>query len=379
MAKADTRMQLKFSYLDRQFANPSPFFKELRELVRSGEFTLGPYVEKFEAKFARYIGVKHVIGTNTGTDALILSLKAAGVKPGDEVITVANTFYATVGAIVVAGAKPVFVDCDERSQIDVRQIPSAITPRTRAILPVHWAGCPADIESIIDIARKRKLAVIEDACQATGAKVGRQFVGTFGVVNAFSMHPLKPLNVWGDGGMIVTNDDRIASWLRLYRNHGLVDRDHVQFWGVNSRIQPFQAIIGARLLDDMENLIRIRLRNARLLDRLLADLKEFVSTPPRPRRYREVYTIYLARVKRRDELFRYLNDRGVEAKIHYPIPLHLQNAAAGLKYKLGDFPEAEQQAGEVITLPSHQYITEKQLHYMAGLIRKFYGRGRNAQ
>src|SRR3989338_6217900 len=163
--------QVKYSYLDQQFAQVDEYFEDLRKLVASGEFTLGPYVENFEKKFARYIGVKHVISTNTGTDALILALKASGVKPGDEVITVANTFVATVGAIVASGAKPVFVDSDDRYQIDAKKIAGAITPRTRAVIPVHWAGCPCEIEAIVALANKHRLAVVEDACPAVGAKV----------------------------------------------------------------------------------------------------------------------------------------------------------------------------------------------------------------
>ena len=207
-------MDVKYAYLDQQFAEVDEYFEDLRELVVSGEYTLGPYIEKFEKKFGDYIGIKHVISTNTGTDALILAFKAAGVKPMDEVITVTNTFYATVGAIVAVGAKPVFVDCDDRFQIDANLIDGAITEKTVAIAPVHWAGCPPDIETIVQIANKHNLTVIEDACPAVGAKVNGRFAGTFGKVNTFSMHPLKLLNVWGDGGMIVTDDDSIAKWLR---------------------------------------------------------------------------------------------------------------------------------------------------------------------
>mgnify|MGYP001560270616 FL=1 len=221
-------MQVKYSYLDHQFADVEAYFQDLRKLVSTGEFTLGPFVEAFERKFAAYIGVKHAIGTNTGTGALILALKAVGVRPGSEVITVANTFIASAGAIVAAGARPVFVDCDERYQIDVTRIEAAITSRTAAILPVHWAGCPPEMDKILEIAGRHGIPVVEDACPAVGAKINGRFAGTFGKVNAFSMHPLKPLNVWGDGGIIVTNDDKAAEFLRLYRNHGLADRDHVE-------------------------------------------------------------------------------------------------------------------------------------------------------
>lgn len=374
MSSLKKNKPVKYSYLDKQFADPEEYFSELRELVKSGEFTLGPYVEKFEAKFARYIKVKHVISTNTGTDALILALKAAGVKPGDEVITVPNTFFATVGAIVAAGARPVFVDCDERYQIDAGKIEAAVTAKTRAIVPVHWAGASPDMERIMKIAARKKLKVVEDACPAVGATIRGRFAGTFGDVNAFSMHPLKPLNVWGDGGMIVTDDDRIAEFLRLYRNHGLRDRDHAEFWGVNCRLQPVQAVVATRLLDDMEELIRRRVENARLLDEGLTDLKPFVKTPHRPAEHREVYQLYLVTVERRDELVRHLVGHGVEAKVHYPVPLHLQKAAADLGYREGDFPVCEKQAKEILTLPSHQFIRRDEIDHMVDLIHGFYGK-----
>ena len=367
-------MRVKYSYLSEQFADFESYLPALRGLVKSGEFTLGPYVERFEKQFGDYIGVKHVISTNTGTGALILALKAAGVKPGDEVITVPNTFVATVGAIVAVGARPVFVDCDERYQIDADKIEKKVTRRTRVILPVHWAGCSPDMKRIMAIANKKKVAVVEDACPAVGAKIGGRFAGSFGLVNAFSMHPLKPLNVWGDGGMIATDDDKVAAFLRLYRNHGLSDRDHIDLWGVNSRLQPVQAVVAMRVLADIEKSIKIRNRNARLLDEGLADLGRSLWTPRRLKDTREVYQLYLASASRRDELVKFLTARGVEVKIHYPIPLHLQKAAKSLGYKRGDFPVCEKQAGEIITIPSHQHVSAEQIRYTVDLIHDFYRR-----
>ncbi|MBY0527536.1 MAG: DegT/DnrJ/EryC1/StrS family aminotransferase [Gemmataceae bacterium] len=365
-------MQVKYAYLDQQFAEVDEYFADLRRLVASGEFTLGPFVEEFERKFANYLGVKHVIGTNTGTDALILALKAVGVKAGDEVITVPNTFVATVGAIVAVGARPVFVDCDDRYQIDANRIEAAITKRTRAILPVHWGGCPADIERIVSVARQHDIPVVEDACPAVGAKVNGRSVGTFGKASAFSMHPLKPLNVWGDGGIVVTNDDKAAAFLRLYRNHGLKDRDHVEFWGVNNRLQPVQAVVALRQLDKMHEIIETRVANAQRLDAGLASLREFVQSPRRPAGYLEVYQLYIASVARRDELLTHLNERGIEARVHYPIPLHLQRAARDLGYRAGAFPVCERQAREIITLPAHQHVTAEQIDFLVETMRGFY-------
>jgi len=365
-------MHVKYNYLEQQFLEVDAHFADLRTLVASGEFTLGPFVEIFEKKFAAYIGAKHAIGTNTGTGALTLALKAVGVKHGSEVITVANTFIATVGAIVAAGARPVLVDCDERYQIDVSKIEAAITDKTSAILPVHWAGCPPELEKILEIANRYEIPLVEDACPAVGAKINEKYAGTFGKVNAFSMHPLKPLNVWGDGGIIVTNDDKAADFLRLYRNHGLMDRDHVEIWGVNERLQPFQAVVGARVLDTVNGLVEARIRNAKLFDLGLKGLEAFIRPPERLVGYREVYQLYLVTAVRRDELVAFLNSQGVEAKVHYPIPIHLQNAAKELGYKRGDFPVCERQANEILTLPAHQHITEDEIVYTISKINEFY-------
>ncbi len=366
-------MRVPYNYLKEQFADPmEDYLDDLRPLIQSGEFTFGPFVTAFEQKFAKYIGVKHAIGSCNGTDALMLCLKSLGIKGGDEVITVPNTFYATVGAIVAAGAKPVFVDCDDRYQIDPNKIERAITARTKVILPVHWAGGSPDMQAIMEIAERRGLAVVEDACPAVGAKVNGRSSGTFGRVNAFSMHPLKPLNVMGDGGIVVTNDDEIAQWIRTYQNHGMKDRDHIQMWGINTRLQPIQAVVAGRVLDTIEDLITARNGNARRLDEGLKGWSDFIHPPRRPPENREVYQLYLVTAKRRDQLLSYLMERGIEAKVHYPIPLHLQEAAAGLGYKKGDFPVAERQAGEILTLPAHQFIAGDQIDYMIDTIRAFY-------
>jgi dTDP-4-amino-4,6-dideoxygalactose transaminase len=264
------------------------------------------------------------------------------------------------------------VDCDDRYQIDVSKIEAAITAKTSAILPVHWAGCPPELDKILEIANRHEIPVVEDACPAVGAKIDGKYAGTFGKVNAFSMHPLKPLNVWGDGGIIVTNDDKAAEFLRLYRNHGLVDRDHVEIWGVNERLQPFQAVVGARVLDTVEGLVEARIRNAKLFDAGLKGLESFIRPPNRPSGYREVYQLYLVTAVRRDELVAFLISRGIEAKVHYPIPIHLQNAARDLGYKRGDFPVCERQADEIVTLPAHQHISEEEVAFTVAMIREFY-------
>jgi len=365
-------MIVPYNYLPQQFSDVDTIIEEWREVIKTTQFTLGPFVETFEQKFAEFVGTKHCISTNTGTDALILALKSIGVKPGDEVITVANTFYATVGAIVAVGATPVFVDSDDRYQINVEQIPKVITNKTRAILPVHWAGCSPNILSIMELAEDHDIPVIEDACPAVGAYVDGKHAGTLGKVNAFSMHPLKPLNVMGDGGMVVTDDDDLAEWMGKYRNHGMVDRDHIDFWGVNMRLQPIQAIVAGHVLDTVPELVRVRSRNARLLDEGLAELQDFVQVPLRPPGNVEAYQLYLASFKRRDELCDHLVSKGIEVKVHYPLPLHLQKAALSLGYKEGDFPVSERQAKEILTIPNHQYITPEQIDYILTEIKSFY-------
>lgn len=367
-------MKVPYNYLPMQFANTEEIFNQWRELIASTDFTLGAYIEKFEHEFARYIGSKHCIATNNGTDALILGLRALGIGPGDEVITVCNSFYATTGAIVAVGAKPVMVDCDERYQIDVGRIEENIGHKTKAILPVHWAGASPDMPSIMELANRHKLLVLEDACMGIGGKFGNKNPGTFGQCGAYSLHPLKTLNVMGDGGMIVTDDDALAKWMRIYRNHGMVDRDHNVMWGVNMRMQPLQAIVASIGLKSLDEVLEKRNRNAKILDEMLSssDLKGFARPPIRENRNYETHSLYMALFEYRDELLEFLVENGVEAKIHYPIPLHLQEAAKIYGYKAGDFPTAEAQANHLITLPIHQYLEDHQIEYIASTIKNFY-------
>ena len=364
-------MKVPYNYLPMQFSDVDAIFADWKKLIESTEFTLGPFAERFEKEFAGFIGCKHVISTNTGTDALILALKAIGVGAGDEVISVPTTFFATTGAIVTVGARPVFVDIDDRYQIDIDNIQKAITHRTKAILPVHWGGASPDMMAIMKIAEDFGLKVVEDACMAPGGGIKGKHPGTFGHANAWSMHPLKPLNVMGDGGMVSTNDDDLAEWMRMYRNHGMVDRDHNAIWGVNMRLQPLQAIVASHILKTVPETVDIRNRSARMLDEGLNKLRDYVTVPPRPVGYRETFSLYMARFKKRDALIKYLVERKIEAKIHYPVPLHLQKAAEFLGYKPGDFPKSEQYGEEILTLPVHQYINDEQISYMIQTIKTF--------
>jgi len=365
-------MKVPYNYLPYEFQNPNLIFNKWRKLIKSTQFTLGPYIEKFEKQFAKYIGIKHCISTNNGTDALILCLKGLGISKGDEVITVSNTFYASVGAIVSCGATPVFVDCDNRYQIDINSIQKAITNKTKAIMPVHWGGASPDMIKINKIAKKNKLFVIEDACMGIGALLNNKKPGTFGIVNAFSMHPLKTLNVMGDGGMVVTNNDRLASWIKKFRNHGMINRDNIEIWGENKRLQPLQAIVASHQLKKVKKTIKKRNTNAKYLDKELKELFPNIVLPPRNKNNLEAFALYMGLFKKRDKLMKYLLKSGIEVKIHYPKPLHLQKAARDLRYKKGSFPVSERQALKLLTLPVHQYLSKKQLKFMVNKIKSFY-------
>lgn len=365
-------MLVEYNYLPKEFADVEGVIADWRGLIKTTDFTLGAYVASFEERFAKHVGAKHCIAVNNGTDALILSLKSLGVGPGDEVISVTNTFYATIGAIVAVGATPVLIDCDDRFQMDADQIEGAITPKTKAIVPVHWGGASPDMERIVEIAKKHGLLMVEDACMGIGAYVNDKHTGTFGDVNAFSCHPLKSLNAMGDGGMVVTDNDEYAAWMRTYRNHGMVDRDHIEFWGVNMRMQPLQCVVLNHGLDRLENTIKIRNRNAAILDKGLRDLSQ-VHVPARRDGHVETFALYMALFERRDELRKYLIDKNIEVKVHYPLALHQQEAAKkNCIFDISRLKNAEKQANMLITIPVHQFCSEEQMRYVVDTIKEFY-------
>lgn len=365
-------MKVGFSYLDRQFADLDAYLADIQKLVLSGKFTLGPAVAEFEKSFAELCGMPHAIGVGSGTDALILSLEMLGVGKGDEVITAANTFIATVGAIAMVGATPRFVDSDETFTMNPELLRAAITPRTKAILPVHYTGQPANMPAISAIAEEHGLILVEDACQSISARFDDKPVGSWGATAGFSLHPLKNLNVWGDGGIIVTRSDELAGRLRLYRNHGLSGRDEVLMFGRNSRLDALHAVIGSRLIKETKSITERRIANAKRLDTALAELAPHVRVPARLPNAKHVYHLYIVRVERRDELRQFLRDSGIDARIHYPVPVHLQPAAAHLGYAAGDFPVAEGDSRESITLPAHQHLTDEEIEFMIERVRAFY-------
>ena len=364
-------MHVRYSPLGQQYADPEPIFDELRELVRSGDFTLGKSVREFEDMFASMMGVKHAIGVGSGTDACKLPLKALGIGAGDEIITCANTFWATVGAIHEVGARPVFVDCKDNFCLDVSQIEAAITPRTKAIMPVHLTGDAADMPRVMQIAQKHGLGVVEDGCQSLMGELDGKRIGTFGVAAAFSMHPLKVINVWGDAGVIITNDDAMAAQCKLLRNHGLKNRDEMEILGYNSRLDSTQAVVGKYIVKQTPWIAEQRAKNAAFLDAGFSNVSG-VKIPPRDPRVKHVYLLYILFAERRDELLKYCIDKGIEAKVHYPIPLYQQKALQFLGYKPGTFPVTDRHAVECITFPVDQHLSKDEMDYMIQTVSNFY-------
>ncbi len=364
-------MQVRYSYLKQQFENCEDLWEQLKEFVSTGDFTLGKPLTEFENKFAKLIGTKYAIGVNSGTDAIKLALKASGVGHGDEVITAANTFVATVGAIVELGAKPIFVDCNDTFCMDVDLVENAITERTKAIVPVHFTGYMTDMRKLNLIAKKHDLSVVEDACQSILGAIDNKNAGTWGNAGAFSLHPLKNLNVWSDGGVIVTNDEKLDHQLRLFRNHGLSNRDTVQVMGYNSRLDTIQAVVGNWLIPRTEEIANQRIQNAHYYDEGLSKNSQ-LRIPPRPKNYKIVYHLYMVFAEKRDELLDYCIKAGIEAKIHYPVPIYLQPALSYLNHKLGDFPVTDRHAKSVISFPCDQHLSKEEMDFVITTVSNFY-------
>ncbi len=372
--KKNQKLKINHSYLVEQFADYTKIFKEVEKVVKKGDYTLGKEVDICEKNFAKRTGAKYAISVGNGTDALLLTLKALNIGAGDEVITVPYTFIATVGSIVTAGATPVFVDIKEDYNIDENKIRLAITKKTKAIMPVHWAGRPCELDKIYSIAKKFKLHVIQDSAHVIGARFKKKHLVNFGDACTYSMHPLKNLNVWGDGGFIVTNKKPLAKKLYLIRNHGLKNRNNVEVFGFNSRLDTIQAAVANyKMKNKLDNITSKRIKNAKMLDKLLSTNKN-VTTVKRLKYLKEVFHLYHINVKKRDLLQKYLIKNNVDAKVHYPIPVHLQKAAKYLKYKKGDFPVAEKMANTSLSLPVHEFIDNRHIKHMVYSINKFYSK-----
>ena len=363
--------KVRYSYLPQQFAEIDDLLLEIKDFVKTGDFTLGAPLAEFEKKFSSLMGTKYAVGVNSGTDAIKLGLKALGVGHGDEVITAANTFIATVGAINEIGAIPVFIDCDDTFCMNVNLVEKAITNKTKAIVPVHFTGYMTDMEKLNKIGEKHNLPIVEDACQGILAAQNGKYSGTWGVCGAFSLHPLKNLNVWSDGGIIITDDKAFCDKLRLLRNHGMKNRDEISLLGYNSRLDTIQAVVGNWLIPQTHSIANKRIENAKYYDDNLGKLNQ-ITIPPRPKDMKLVYHLYIVFAQRRDELLKFCLEKGIEAKIHYPIPLYLQEGLKFLGYKKGDFPVTERHTNEIITFPVDQHLSRDELDYVIKVVNEFY-------
>jgi dTDP-4-amino-4,6-dideoxygalactose transaminase len=344
----------------------------LRQVMNATAFSGGPFVDRFEAQFASFCQCSHAIGVGSGTDALWLALLALGVGPGDEVITVPNTFIATAEAISLCGATPVFVDVDEQSYtMNPGLLEEAITSRTKAVIPVHLYGQAADMAPIMAIARKHGLYVIEDACQAHGAEYQGRRAGSIGDAGCFSFYPGKNLGAYGEAGGVVTNDPELAAKVRMLRDHGQSHKYHHQVIGVNSRMDGLQgAVLGVKLRY-LPNWNEERRRRAELYREQLSGVDGIIL--PREMDYaRHIYHIFAVRVRNRDALMAALTEKGVGCGIHYPVPVHLQEAYNFMGMKKGQFPVAEKCADEVVSLPMFAELTEEQIEYVAYEIKSFF-------
>lgn len=344
-------------------------------VIDSGQFILGDEVSKFEKRFAELCGVNFAISVNSGTDALILALRSLGIGPGDEVITVPNSFIASTSCIMLVGAQPVFIDVREDYNMDPARIKEAINSRTKAILPVHLAGRPADMAPIMQVAHEYNLHVVEDCAQAVMAKYRGQKVGSFGVVNCFSLHPLKTLNACGDGGVLTTNDEAIYERLKILRNLGLKTRNDCVQWSINSRLDTIHAALLLIKLEYLEEWTIKRRSNARFYHKNLDHLDSIVCPSEKEHEF-SVYHTFIIQAERRDELKEYLAKRGIETAIHYPKPIHLHTVASDLGYKKGNFPVAERQSQRILSLPIYPELGEEGLRFVVNTIADFYQHGK---
>jgi dTDP-4-amino-4,6-dideoxygalactose transaminase len=342
----------------------------IKEVIDSGAFAGGQFVEKFEREFADYCGARYCIGLGSGTEALWLALLAGGVGAGDEVITVANTFMATAEAITYCGARPVFVDVNEKTYtMDPAGLEAALSPRTKAVIPVHLFGQPADMDPISAFARAHDLLVIEDAAQAHGARYKGRAAGTIGDAGSFSFYPSKNLGALGEAGAIVTNNPELQDKIRMLRDHGQNRKYYHQLVGWNCRMDGFQGAVLSVKLRHLENGNSLRRAHALRYNSALQE-SDGVVTPFEAPYARHVYHVYSVRIKNRDEVIGSLSDRGIQCAVHYPVPIHLQKAYQNLGYRNGSLPVSERIASEMVSLPMFPELTDAQIDAVARGVRE---------
>jgi dTDP-4-amino-4,6-dideoxygalactose transaminase len=334
-------------------------------------FCLGPDVAQFEKDFAKFCGAEHCVAFNSGTSALHVAMLLLGVGPGDEVVTTPFTFVATSWAISYAGAKPVFVDVDDTTfNLDPKLMEKAITPRTKAVMPVHLYGQPFDVDAVREICRRHKLPMVEDSAQAHGAKWQGKVIGTFGEISCFSFYPGKNLGAFGEGGALVTNNAEFAKRARSLREHGSTVRYYHDEVGFNYRMEGFQGAVLGIKLKHLEKWTRERQRVARRYTELLADTP--LQLPREAAGAESVWHLYVVRHPRRDELKKFLEENQIGCALHYPLPLHLQKCYASLGYQAGDFPVAEKAARECLSLPIFPELTDAQIQRVADVVKSFF-------
>ncbi len=364
--------QIPYIDLKSQHASlKSELLSAISEVIDGGNFILGEQVAEFERQFAQLCGVTYAVGVNSGTDALILALKAIGIRSGDEVITVPNSFVASTTCIRLLGARPVFVDVGDDYNIDPSKIADAITSKTKAIIPVHLTGRPCNMEAILALAKEKRIAVVEDAAQAVLAEYQGKRVGSLGTVGCFSLHPLKNLNACGDGGVLVTDNPELYDQFKIMRNIGLRTRDDCVLWSHNSRLDTLQAAILLVKLRYLQEWTQQRRENARYYQTQLAGIPE-IQVPQEREWEKCVYHTFVIQAERRDELRQFLSDRGIGTAIHYPVPIHLSTAGKELGYAEGSFPVAEMQSHQILSLPIYPELTVAQLEEVCQNIKLFY-------
>jgi dTDP-4-amino-4,6-dideoxygalactose transaminase len=363
--------RIRFVDLNAQTASLQPALSDaINAVLRRGDFILGEAVDQFEQEFGAYCGVSNAVGVDSGLSALELALRAMKIGPGDEVITQANTFIATVGAVLAVGARPILVDCDSQGAIVADAVEAAVTKRTAAIIPVHLFGRLCDIDPILTIGRRAGIPVLEDACQAHGALLGGRRAGSFGEAAAFSFYPAKNLGAFGDGGMLVAESAEIARTVRELRNYGqLAKYQHVTL-PLNRRLDSVQAAVLRVKLPHLDQWNR---RRQELADAYREELDELPLTVPRAEAPgRHVYHLFVVEAPERDPLRAALTAEGIETGIHYPTPLHLQPALNDLGYSAGAFPNAERLAAASLSLPMYPEMTSEMVAVVAAAIRRFY-------
>ena len=366
-------MNVPFLDLKRQYQSiKQEIDKAIAEVVESQRFVLGPKLEEFEGSFAKYCGTKHATGVNSGTSALYISLLALGIGKGDEIITCPNSFFATAEVITAVGARPVFADISQESFcMEPKELREKISERTKAIIPVHLYGQCADMDPIIEVAEEKGLHIIEDACQAHGALYKGRKAGSMSVVGCFSFYPGKNLGAYGEGGMCVTNDSELNEKLRLLRSHGENPKHTHRVPGFNFRLDEIQAAVLSVKLKHLDGWNEGRRRNAKLYNELLQNSNAKLKLPREMSYGKHVYHLYVVRSQHRDKLSEFLKQKGIATAVHYPTPIHLQEAYADLGYKEGSVPNCEKAAREILSLPMFPELSEEEIKYVADSVNEF--------